>query len=60
MEFHILIGPEPDQYRVFQGRIREDGLTFLRDEVRQNWPAICDAVSDNFRIIRPENFRIVT
>ncbi len=34
--------------------------TFLRDEVRRNWPAICDAVSDNFRIIRPENFRIVT
>ena len=26
MEFHILIGPEPDQYRAFQGRIREDGL----------------------------------
>src|SRR5271168_159422 len=34
-------------------------LTFLRQEVPENWHTICDAVSDNFRIIRPENFRIV-
>lgn len=35
-------------------------LTFLRHEVPENWHTIRDAVSDNFRIIRPENFRIVT
>jgi hypothetical protein len=26
VEYQILIQPDPDQYRVFRGRIREDGL----------------------------------
>ena len=34
-------------------------LTFLRDEVPRNWHAYCDAVSDNFRVISPKDFRIL-
>ena len=37
---------------------REAMLTFLRQEVPRNWNAYCDAVSDNFRIISSEDFRI--
>ncbi|MGH7118436.1 MAG: IS630 family transposase, partial [Acetobacteraceae bacterium] len=39
----------------FRGAI----LTFLREEVLRNWGAYCDAVSDNFRVISPEDFRIL-
>jgi hypothetical protein len=35
-------------------------LNFLRTDVPQNWRTLCDHVSDNFRIIRPQNFRVVT
>ena len=35
-------------------------LTFLRKDVPERWDTLCDEVSDNFRIIRPENFRIMT
>jgi transposase len=38
---------------------REAILTFLRDEVPRNWHAYCDAVSDNFRVISPKDFRIL-
>ncbi len=38
---------------------REATLTFLRDEVPRNWHAYCDAVSDNFRVISPKDFRIL-
>ena len=34
-------------------------LTFLRDEVPRNWHIYCDAVSDNFRVISPKDFRIL-
>jgi hypothetical protein len=34
-------------------------LTFLREEVPRNWHAYCDAVSDNFRVISPKDFRIL-
>ena len=34
-------------------------LTFLRDEVPGNWRTFCDEVTDNFRIIDPEKFRIL-
>jgi transposase len=32
---------------------------FLRDQVPKKWAEFCDSVSDNFRVIRPANFRIV-
>lgn len=34
-------------------------LTFLRTEVPRNWHTLCDAVSDNFRVISPEDFRVL-
>ena len=34
-------------------------LTFLRDEVPKNWHLYCDAVTDNFRIINPADFRVL-
>ena len=34
-------------------------LGFLREKVPKDWNAFCDGVSDNFRIISPENFRIL-
>ena len=35
-------------------------LTFLREEVPKNWAEFCDSVSDNFRIINPRDFRVLT
>ena len=34
-------------------------LTFLREEVPRKWGIYCDQVTDNFRIISPENFRVL-
>jgi transposase len=34
-------------------------LNFLRTEVPQNWRDLCDHVSDNFRVIFPEDFRVL-
>lgn len=34
-------------------------LTFLRHEVPRKWHVYCDAVSDNFRVISPKDFRIL-
>jgi hypothetical protein len=35
-------------------------LGFLRDTVPKNWHGLCDSVSDNFRIISPDKFRVLT
>jgi len=32
---------------------------FLRENVPRNWPAYCDQVTDNFRVIDPTEFRII-
>src|SRR5712671_6196862 len=34
-------------------------LTFLREEVPRRWHTYCDQVTDNFRIISPEKFRVL-
>ena len=34
-------------------------LGFLRHEVPTRWPDFCDRVTDNFRVINPEKFRVV-
>jgi transposase len=34
-------------------------LTFLRDAVPANWNALCDEVTDNFRVITPTDYRII-
>jgi len=35
-------------------------LGFLRENVPRNWATMCDSVTDNFRVIRPSNFRVMT
>jgi transposase len=35
-------------------------LRFLREKVPHNWPDFCDTVTDNFRVINPKDFRVVT
>lgn len=35
-------------------------LNFLRHEVPKNWPVYCHSVTDNFRVISPQNFRVLT
>jgi hypothetical protein len=34
-------------------------LTFLREDVPENWTSYCDAVTDNFRVINPKDFRVL-
>jgi transposase len=34
-------------------------MTFLTQDVPKNWKALCDSVSDNFRVIDPSDFRIL-
>ena len=41
------------------GEFAEATLTFLRDEVPRRWVEFCDSVTDNFRIISPEDFRLL-
>jgi hypothetical protein len=45
-------------YRSFND-FTEAIMAFLRHDVPKNWHLHCDAVSDNFRIISPENFQIL-
>ena len=33
---------------------------FLREKVPRNWPRFRDSVSDNFRVIKPGDFRVMT
>src|SRR5476649_1334312 len=35
-------------------------LTVLREEVPRKWHVYCDQVTDNFRIISPKEFRVLT
>jgi hypothetical protein len=36
-------------------------FNFLRDKVPRNWADdFCDSVTDNFRVIDPNDFRVVT
>jgi len=38
----------------------EAALAFLREKVPKCWPEFCDSVSDNFRVINPKDFRVLT
>src|ERR1019366_3472865 len=33
---------------------------FLRDKVPKNWETFRDSVTDNFRVINPKDFRVLT
>jgi transposase len=35
-------------------------LGFLREQVPRNWVRFCDSVTDNFRVISPKYFRVMT
>ena len=35
-------------------------LGFLRQTVPRDWAGLCDSVTDNFRVIRPKDFRLMT
>jgi len=35
-------------------------LAFLRETVPRNWTDLCDSVTDNFRVINPKDFRVLT
>jgi len=35
-------------------------LGFLRESVPHNWATMCDSVTDNFRVIKPTDFRVLT
>ena len=35
-------------------------LGFLREDVPRDWDILCDNVSDNFRVISPRDFRVLT
>jgi transposase len=39
---------------------KEAILSFLREDVPRKWHISCDKVTDNFRIISPKDFRILT
>jgi transposase len=41
------------------GQFADATLNFLRDKVPKNWNCFRDAVSDNFRVINPKDFRVV-
>jgi len=34
-------------------------LIFLSDTVPKNWLQFCDQITDNFRVINPNNFRVL-
>jgi transposase len=35
-------------------------LSFLREKVPRDWAIMCDSVTDNFRVITPTDFRLMT
>jgi len=35
-------------------------MAFLTEHVPKNWHLLCDSVTDNFRVINPRDFRVVT
>jgi len=34
-------------------------LSFLQNHIPNNWKSLCDSVTDNFRIINADNFRVI-
>ncbi len=55
MHKHVTHNRCYETFADFSGAI----LTFLREEVPRKWHVYCDAVSDNFRVISPKDFRIL-
>lgn len=55
MHKHVTHNKSHTSIRTFQTAV----LTFLRYDVPRKWSEFCDQVSDNFRIIDPNNFRVI-
>ena len=45
-------------YKTF-AEFRKEIITFLRYEVPRNWRRFCDRITDNFRVIRRADFRVI-
>ena len=37
----------------------DKAIAFLTERIPDNWPAFCDSVTDNFRVINPSDFRVL-
>ena len=46
-------------YAVFDG-FRRAMLGFLKDDVPENSRYLCDSIRENFRVVSPPDFRILT
>jgi transposase len=55
MHKHVTHNKSHTSIRTFQTAV----LTFLRYDVPRKWSEFCDQVSDNFRIIDPNDFRVI-
>jgi hypothetical protein len=42
------------------GQFADAALDFLRGKVPKNWGSFRDSVTDNFRVINPTDFRVLT
>ncbi len=42
------------------GQFADAALDFLRGKVPKNWGSFRDSVTDNFRVINPKDFRVLT
>jgi transposase len=56
MHKHVTHNKCYESSRAFAGEV----LTFLREKVPQTWDELRDSVTDNFRVISPETFRVLT
>jgi transposase len=56
MHKHVTHNKCYESSRGFAGEV----LTFLREKVPQTWDKLHDSVTDNFRVINPEKFRVLT
>ena len=56
MHKHLTHNKTYATYRQFT----EATLGFLRQTVPKNWQQFCDSVTDNFRVISPKDFRVLT
>ena len=41
-------------------KFAEKMLWFLREDIPKNWQRFCDSVTDNFRVISPADFRVMS
>jgi hypothetical protein len=42
------------------GQFADAVLDFVRDKIPKNWRNFRDSVTDNFRVISPKDFRVLT